>query len=61
MLTIQLIRKFNKMNNIDAKTCPFCKKIIDPNNQDTEYIRSKVNDRFFHRSCFVRAYKESIK
>lgn len=61
MLTIQLIRKFKKIPNISVKTCPHCKKLVDPNSEDTEYIRSKVNEQFFHRSCFVKAYKESLK
>lgn len=61
MLTLQLIRKFNRISDISIKTCPYCKNLVDPNSEDTEYIRSKVNERFFHRSCFVKAYKESLK
>ena len=61
MLTVQLIRRFNKIADTSVKTCPHCKRLVDPNSEDTEYIRSKVNEQFFHRSCFVKAYKESLK
>lgn len=61
MLTVGLIRKFNKITAASVKTCPHCKKMVDPNSEDTEYIRSKINEQFFHRSCFIRKYKESVK
>ena len=61
MLTVLLIRRFNKIADTSIKTCPHCKKLVDPNNEDTEYIGSKVNEQFFHRSCFVRAYRKDIK
>lgn len=61
MLTLALIRRFKKIADASIKTCPHCKNIVDPNSEDTEYIRSKVNEQFFHRSCFIRAYNESLK
>lgn len=60
MLTVQLVNRFKKVD-VSAKTCPHCKRIVDPNSEDTEYIRSKVNEQFFHRSCFIKAYKECVK
>lgn len=61
MLNLQLIRRFHKIAAASVKTCPHCKKIVDPNSEDTEYIRNRVNEQFFHRSCFIKAYKESLK
>ena len=41
--------------------CRFCNKPVDPESEDSDYIKSRVNEQFFHRSCFIREYKESIK
>lgn len=61
MLTVQLIRRFNKIGVTSTTTCPHCKKLVDPNSEDAEYIRSKINEQFFHRSCFIKAYKDGLK
>lgn len=57
MLTPSLINKARKLRPI----CRFCKKPVDPESEEAEYIKSRVNEQFFHRSCFIREYKESIK
>lgn len=57
MLTRSLINKAWKLRPI----CRFCNKPVDPKSEDAEYIKSRVNEQFFHRSCFVKAYRESLK
>lgn len=59
MLTRSLISKARR--HPDLAICRFCNKPVDPEDSNTEYIKSKTIENFFHRDCFIREYKESIK
>lgn len=58
MLTRSLINKAQK--HPELTICRFCNKPVDPLSEEAEYIKSRVNEQFFHRSCFVKTYRESI-
>lgn len=59
MLTQPLINKARK--HPELAICRFCGNPVDPGSSNTEYIKSKTVENFFHRDCFIREYKGSMK
>ena len=59
MLTKTLINLAHRKPHLC--TCPFCKSYVNPQDPQAEYIKSKRVEYFFHRNCFIKQYKESLK